>query len=80
MSHNILREVVTKIKESSHFSIMADETADVSNVEQLVFCCRWVDDNLEAHEEFIGLHPVPNTKADTIVCVLKVNLDFLFSV
>ena len=29
---------------------MADEMADVSK--QLVFCIRWFDNNLEAHEEF----------------------------
>lgn len=51
---------------------MADETADVSNKEQLVICIRWVDDSLDAHEEFIGMHPIERTNADTIVRVLKV--------
>ena len=46
---------------------MADETADKSNTEQLVICLRWVDDNLEAHEEFIGLHP----SADDVFPVIK---------
>lgn len=46
---------------------MSDECTDVSNREQLVICIRWVDLNLEAHEEFIGLYKVDNIKADTIV-------------
>ncbi len=50
---------------------MADETSDVSNKEQLVFCIRWVDEFLIPHEEFIGMHPLPNTKADEIVLVIK---------
>ena len=51
---------------------MADETADVSNKEQLVICIRWVDDGLTAHEDFIGMHPIERTTADVIVRVLKV--------
>ena len=34
---------------------MADECADVTNEEQLVICLCWVDENLEAHEDFVGL-------------------------
>jgi bifunctional DNase/RNase len=51
---------------------MADETADVSNKEQLVICIRWVDEDLIAHEDFIGMHPTERTTADVIVHVLKV--------
>ena len=51
---------------------MADETADISNKEQIVICIRWVDDNLVVHEDFIGLHPLHRTDANTIVNVLKV--------
>ena len=71
MSLNILRNMARDIRNSNIFSIMADETADVSKIEQLVFCIRWVDNNLEAHEELIGLHPIPNTEADTLVNVIK---------
>ena len=67
----ILRNIVKNIQSAEIFSILGDETGDVSNTEQLVFCIRWVDDDLEAHEEFIGMHPLPNTSADKIVCVIK---------
>ena len=50
---------------------MADETADISNKEQLIFCIRWVDDNLTPHEEFIGIDHLINTSADHIVLVVK---------
>ena len=49
---------------------MADECADVTNEEQLVICFRWVDENLEVHEDFVGLHPLNDTKAETIVKVI----------
>ena len=57
------------------FTLMADETADVANIEQLVICIRWVDEQLNAHEEFIGLHPIPDTTANTVVSVIKVTIE-----
>ena len=59
------------------FTLMADETADVANIEQLVISIRWVDEQLNAHEEFIGLHPIPDTTANTIVSLLKVSIKVL---
>ena len=35
---------------------MVDETTVVSNQEQDDICIYWVDDDLESHEEFIGLY------------------------
>ena len=39
-----------------YFTIMADESADIANEEQLVICFRWVDDDFEIYED------VKNTK------------------
>ena len=43
-----------------------------SKVTQLVLCIRWVDGNLDPHEEFIDLHYMNVTNADYIVKVIKV--------
>ena len=75
MALQILRNIVKNIQSAEIFSILGDETGDVSNTEQLIFCIRWVDNDLEAHEEFIGMHPLPNASADEIVRVIK---DILF--
>ena len=32
---------------------------------------RWVDDDLNVHEEFIGLHEVPTIQTDVLVAVIK---------
>ena len=46
MSLSILRDVVLEaIKRSHYHSIMVDESSDVSNDEQAVFCVRWVDED-----------------------------------
>ena len=51
--------------------MMCDEATDVKNVSQLVVCLRWVDENLNAHDEFIGLKDMPSNDADSIVRELK---------
>ena len=50
---------------------MADETTDVSNHEQLATCIRWVNDNYEPSEDFIGLKHVISTKSDDLTADLK---------
>ncbi|XP_078371338.1 zinc finger MYM-type protein 1-like [Oculina patagonica] len=67
----MLREISENIQNATFFTIMADETADISNKEQLVVCIRWVDENFAVHEDFIGMYPVERTTADHIVAVLK---------
>lgn len=67
----ILRKVVKKIKDADFYSIMADETADVANIEQLTFVIRIVTEKFEIKEYFIGLHELENTKSDHLVTVIK---------
>ena len=56
MALQVLRKSVCKIQEAVNFAVMIDETTDQSNKEQVVLVLCWVDDKLEAHEEFIGLY------------------------
>ena len=50
---------------------MIDETTDLSNTEQMIFCLRYVDDDLLVHEEVIGLYCLENTSSETIVSTVK---------
>ena len=72
MALKLMRDVAANIRSAKFYTIMADETADVSNTEQLVICIRWVDDDLNIHEDFVGLHPLAQADAETIVKVIKV--------
>ena len=72
MALRILQEIAKQIQNAVFFTIMADETADVSNSEQLVVCIRWVDDSFVIHEDFISVHPLKDTGADHIVIIIKV--------
>ena len=66
IANQLQRNIVTRIKRAKYYTLMADETANVSNNKQLVICIRWLDKDLGVHEEFVGVHPIENTKAETI--------------
>ena len=70
----ILPDVVEAIKAADFFSIMLDESGDVSNKEQAVFCVRWIDENLTPYEDFLGLYEMEKTDADSIVRIIKDSL------
>ena len=74
MALGVLKEISANIQNASVYTIMADESADVSNKEQVVVCIRWVDEELNAHEEFVGIKPVDRTTAEDIVLVLSKTL------
>ena len=56
MALRILREVAENIQDVNFHSIMCDEATDIKNVSELVVCLRWVEDELEAHDEFHVKH------------------------
>ncbi len=81
MSMSILRSIASSLHSTDAFSIMADECTDISNHEQLAICFRWVDNDLEVHEEFVGLYQIENIFSDTIVhvlndCLIRMNLQW----
>ena len=71
MAHACLREIASELRSSSYLTVMADETTDSSNKEQLVIVFRHVDNELFAHEEFVGLYQLDKTDATTIVTAIR---------
>ena len=53
---------------------MDNEATNDSNISELVICMRWIDGDLVAHDEFIGLKHMPCTNADFMVTEIKVIL------
>ena len=69
MSLRILRDIVQQIS-GKFYTIMVDETTDLSNTEQMVLCLRHVDDDLNVHEDLIGLYSLESTSADNIMLTI----------
>ena len=56
MSLQTLRKLASALENTAYYTIMIDETADVSNWEQVVMCFCWVSDDFEVHEDFLGIY------------------------
>ena len=51
------------------FSIMADECTDVTTIEELTICCRWVESGVP-EEHFIEILPLKKANAESICSAL----------
>ncbi len=72
MANHLLRDLVKDIS-PNFFSLLCNEYTDITNKEQLTFCVRWINDNLEAFEDFLGFYRVPDISANTIVSAIKMH-------
>ena len=54
------------MQSADFYTVMADKSTDASNKEQVVIVICWVDKSLQVHEDFVQLHNVDNTNAETI--------------
>ena len=54
ISHFIEQSILSRMKKSQFYSIMADESTDVSSKEELSICGRWVESG-KAMEHFLGI-------------------------
>ena len=71
MGHYVLRDILIDIYSAGMFAVLADETRDISNKEQLTICIRWVASDKTINEDFVGMVHVEKTDADTLVSVIK---------
>lgn len=72
----ILHKIVNVIKESKYFSILIDETSDISTSEQLVLCIRYVFHD-KVQEDFLKLVIVENTSGLNLSKIILHQLDEL---
>lgn len=84
----IVDEVVSRVNRAKFFSILADETTDVSGIEQFTVCIRYVDsdnDSAFLREDFLKFIPVTDVTGDGLAQTLMetcqaMKLDFKFLV
>ena len=73
-SHAVLRDLVKEVQVAKYFSIICDETTDVSTTEQLSICVRYVDSAWAIKEVFLGLHAAPKYDSETLTTIVKSRL------
>lgn len=62
----IIRKIVNKVNQSKCFSVLADETTDISTKVQLAICVRYMSDDLIIHEDFLQFIEIENLTGDAL--------------
>ncbi|XP_065321635.1 zinc finger MYM-type protein 1-like [Gordionus sp. m RMFG-2023] len=73
----ILKKIITNINKSPYFSVLADETTDVSGVEQMSLCVRYIslDGDIQILEEFLQFIPVMDMRGEALAKTILLNLE-----
>ena len=66
MADYVIAKIYSSIHDAPYISVMSDETADISNEEQITVVIRRVTADFEVHEKFVGLYTVPSIDSNTI--------------
>ncbi|XP_068316344.1 uncharacterized protein [Pyrus communis] len=66
-----IKAIMKEVKESKFFSIMVDESRDISTKEQMAVILRYVDNKGQVIERFVGVQHVTETTS----CKLKESID-----
>lgn len=66
LSHEVLSKIIKLIQNAIYYSVIVDETSDITNHEQVTFCFRYVDSKLNIHETFFGLYETPSTTSEIL--------------
>ena len=71
MALQVLRQIAASLQSAVFYALIVDETTDKANEEQVVLVFQWVDNNLVAHEEFVGLYLTDSITLKALVAVIK---------
>ncbi|XP_067213479.1 zinc finger MYM-type protein 1-like [Linepithema humile] len=71
MAKEILNKQLAKIKKAKYFSIIIDETSDITRFEQVSFSIRIVLDDMTIEEIFMGFYETPSTTAEILFNIVK---------
>ena len=68
MAFKVLRELASFLHATPFYMVMMDETSDMSNCEQVTVFLRWISEDFEVNEEFMGLYSI---KAKILFSAIK---------
>ncbi len=70
MSDQVLERILTEVKACKFFSIIMDETSDISRVEQVSICIRYIFDGC-TKETFVGFFDTESTEGKVLYKLVK---------
>jgi hypothetical protein len=77
--HQIVRQIANDVQAAIYFAIIVDGTIDISGNHQESICLRYIDKDLQPHEEFIGFYELQDTTGAAVAnaifdVLLRLNL------
>lgn len=66
----IQKNLVADVNKSKYFSVIADETLDVSGTEQISLCLRYVNSSYMLREDFVGFVPIYDLSGKNIAATI----------
>jgi hypothetical protein len=66
MATCIVKMIAAEVVKQKYYGLIVDETADVSQVEQLSICLRTADESLSVDEHFVGLYALDSCNGKDI--------------
>ena len=67
----VTRTLAAEVSQAEYFAVIADETTDSTQKEQLSICLRFVSDTLQVEELFLGLYEARSATAEAIFQLIK---------
>lgn len=77
MAQQVLESIIKEVKDACIFSIIADETMDLSRHEQVALIVRYVSHALIVNERFIGFYRTVRTDGASLAALIKNTLETL---
>lgn len=75
------QNIIDRVKASKYFTVLADETTDISTIEQFSLCIRYIDESdtndLKIREDFLKFIPVTDTTGAGLAKTIIDNLSEL---
>ncbi|XP_013381238.1 52 kDa repressor of the inhibitor of the protein kinase [Lingula anatina] len=71
MARQVQEGILRECKAAQYFSILADETADVSNTEQVSLSLRYVDSTFQVQEKFVTFASTESTTGEALAGLVK---------
>lgn len=72
IANEVLKIIINLVKDAHYYSIMLDESSDISNHEQVSVCFRFVNsEDLQVREIFCGFYETQSTSAETLFKLCK---------
>ena len=66
MYMQLLRKLLAEVRAAKWYSIIADETKDLSGAEQFAISLRWVDPGYNIFDDLIGIVDVESTTPEQL--------------